>query len=143
MRSIVPSIYKGRETPTYFQKKKKNTAIFHRMVVADFANDVVTGEKEKKEDEPFVSPGDYVRFVSPGVYRSNRQRYLRSYTFASNSHAEDDDAKEPRKWFENFMAFNNEKVLKKKKKKTTNDNSSRGNSFKSCLKFLLSCFHNP
>lgn len=78
-------------------------------------------------DLPCQSPGDYVRFISPEVYRSNRQKYLRSYTFKSYEDEEILSAKKHRKWFKN-----------KKVKKTS---ESLGNSLKSCLRLLFSCFH--
>ncbi|CAH8281082.1 unnamed protein product [Arabidopsis lyrata] len=83
-------------------------------------------------DAPFQSPGDYVRFISPEVYRSNRQKYLRSYTFKSYDDEEILSAKKQRKWFKN------KKVMNMKMKKTT---ESLGNSLKSCLRLLFSCFH--
>ncbi|EOA14276.1 hypothetical protein CARUB_v10027438mg [Capsella rubella] len=79
-------------------------------------------------DVPFQSPGDYVRFISPEVYRSNRQKYLRSYTFKSYEDEQILSAKKQRKWFKN----------KKVMKRTT---ESLGNSLKSCLRLLFSCFH--
>ncbi|ANM69088.1 hypothetical protein AT5G66595 [Arabidopsis thaliana] len=83
-------------------------------------------------DVPFQSPGDYVRFISPDVYRSNRQKYLRSYTFKGYDDEEILSAKKQRKWFKN------KKVMKMKMKKTS---ESFGNSLKSCLRLLFSCFH--
>ncbi|KAG7535774.1 hypothetical protein ISN45_Aa08g031700 [Arabidopsis thaliana x Arabidopsis arenosa] len=83
-------------------------------------------------DVPFQSPGDYVRFISPEVYRSNRQKYLRSYTFKSYDDEEILSAKKQRKWFKNKKAMN------MKMKKTS---ESLGNSLKSCLRLLFSCFH--
>ncbi|KAF2575203.1 hypothetical protein F2Q70_00000779, partial [Brassica cretica] len=83
------------------------------------------------KDEAFHSPGDYVRFISPEVYRSNRQRYLRSYTFKSYEDEDNLSSKKQSKWFKNKKNMN-------KFKKTS---VSLGNSLKSCLLLLLSCFH--
>lgn len=82
------------------------------------------------KDLSLQSPGDYGRFISPEIYRSNRQKYLRSYTFKSYEDEENLSAKKQRKWFKN------KKVMKMKK---TTD--SLGNSLKSYLRLLFSCFH--
>ncbi|KAL0692127.1 hypothetical protein Bca4012_059307 [Brassica carinata] len=83
-----------------------------------------------KEELAFQSPGDYVRFISPEVYKSNRQKYLRSYTFKSYEEEEDLSSKKQRKWFKN------KKMIKFRK-----SSDSLGNSLKSCLILLFSCFH--
>ncbi|VVB18326.1 unnamed protein product [Arabis nemorensis] len=95
------------------------------MMIKDIQNYAVSGR-----DEAYESPGDYVRFISPEVYRSNRQKYLRSYTFKNYEDEADLSEKKQRKWFKN------KKMIKFKK---TSD--SLGNSLKSCLRLLFSCFH--
>ncbi|ESQ31141.1 hypothetical protein EUTSA_v10005185mg [Eutrema salsugineum] len=99
------------------------------MMIKDIQN-AVRVEKGAK-DVPLQSPGDYVRFISPEVYRSNRQKYLRSYTFKSYDDKENFSAKKHGKWFKN------KKVMKKMKKTT----DSLGNSLKTCLRLFFSCFH--
>ncbi|KAF8054154.1 hypothetical protein N665_1343s0009 [Sinapis alba] len=101
------------------------------MMIKDVQNMRV--EKINGKDEAFQSPGDYVRFISPEVYKSNRQKYLRSYTFKSSYEEEEEadlSSKKQRKWFKN------KKMIKFKK---TSD--SLGNSLKSCLILLFACFH--
>ncbi|CAF1922229.1 BnaC02g48880D [Brassica napus] len=98
------------------------------MMMKDVQN--MRSEKISAKDEPFQSPGDYVRFISPEVYKSNRQKYLRSYTFKSYEEEADLSPKKQRKWFKN------KKMIKFKK---TGD--SFGKSLKSCLILLFSCFH--
>ncbi|XP_019095832.1 PREDICTED: uncharacterized protein LOC109130587 [Camelina sativa] len=100
------------------------------MMIKDIQN--ANRVEKSANDVPFQSPGDYVRFISPDVYRSNRQKYLRSYTFKSYGDAQFLSAKKQRKWFKNKKAMN------MKMKKTS---ESLGNSLKSCLRLLLSCFH--
>lgn len=79
------------------------------------------------KDVPLQSPGDY---ISPEIYRFNRQKYLRSYTFECYDGEDHLSAKKQRKWFKN------KKMIKFKK---TGD--SFGKSLKSCLILLFSCFH--
>lgn len=95
------------------------------MMINDFQNAV--------KDAPLESPGDHVRFISPEVYKSNRQKYLRSYTFKNYDDETNFSDNKQRRWFKN------KKVMKMKMLKTTSD--SLGNSLKSCLRVLLSCFH--
>lgn len=100
------------------------------MMIKDVQNMRV--EKINTKDElAFQSPGDYVRFISPEVYKSNRQKYLRSYTFKSYEEEAHLSSKKQRKWFKN-------KKMMMKFKKTSD---SLGNSLKSCLILLFSCFH--
>lgn len=98
------------------------------MMIKDVQNEFRV--QTSAADVYFQSPGDYVRFISPEVYRSNRQKYLRSYTFKSYEDEEILSAKKQRKWFKN------KKVMKMKK-----TSESLGNSLKSCLRLLFSCFH--
>ncbi|KAG2301009.1 hypothetical protein Bca52824_029660 [Brassica carinata] len=99
------------------------------MMIKDVQN--MRAEKiNAKEELAFQSPGDYVRFISPEVYKSNRQKYLRSYTFKSYEEEEDLSSKKQRKWFKN------KKMIKFRK-----SSDSLGNSLKSCLILLFSCFH--
>ncbi|CAA7056937.1 unnamed protein product [Microthlaspi erraticum] len=100
------------------------------MMINDFQN-AVRMEKSAN-DAPLESPGDYVKFISPQVYKSNRQKYLRSYTFKNYEDETIFSDEKQRKW------FRNKKVMKMKMKKTSD---SLGNSLKSCLRVLLSCFH--
>ncbi|KAG2265113.1 hypothetical protein Bca4012_077671 [Brassica carinata] len=80
---------------------------------------------------PLQSPGDCVRFISPEVYRFNRQKYLRSYTFECYDGEDHLSAKKQRKWFKN-----KKKVMTMKK-----TSASLGHSLKTCLRLLFSCFH--
>ncbi|WZZ04611.1 hypothetical protein YC2023_090532 [Brassica napus] len=80
------------------------------------------------KDVPLQSPGDY---ISPEIYRFNRQKYLRSYTFECYDGEDHLSAKKQRKWFKN-----KKKVMTMKK---TSD--SLGHSLKTCLRLLFSCFH--
>ncbi|CAN8264065.1 unnamed protein product [Cochlearia groenlandica] len=90
-------------------------------------------EKIEATDLTQSPAGDYVKFISPDVYRFNRQKYLRSYTFKSyDDHEENLPSKKQQiKWFM-------KKNKKKKKKKTSH---SLRNSLKTCLKLFFSCFH--
>ncbi|KAG2250864.1 hypothetical protein Bca4012_098314 [Brassica carinata] len=94
------------------------------------------GSSRFAKDEAFHSPGDYVRFISPEVYRSNRQRYLGSYTFKSYEDEDNLSSKKQSKWFKNKKNMNKKNMNKFKKTSV-----SLGNSLKSCLLLLLSCFH--
>ncbi|CAH8332742.1 unnamed protein product [Eruca vesicaria subsp. sativa] len=85
------------------------------------------------KDVPLQSPVDNGRFISPEVYRFNRQKYLRSYTFECYDYDGEDhlSAKKQSKWLKN-----KKKVMKMKK-----TNGSLRHSFKTCLRLLFSCFH--
>uniref|UniRef100_A0A1J3JNM9 Uncharacterized protein n=1 Tax=Noccaea caerulescens TaxID=107243 RepID=A0A1J3JNM9_NOCCA len=95
------------------------------MMINDFQNAI-------RIEKPLESPGDHVRFISPEVYKSNRQKYLRSYTFKNYEDETNFSDNKQIKWFKN------KKVMKMKMMKTSD---SLGNSLKSCLRVLLSCFH--
>ncbi|KAL0721684.1 hypothetical protein Bca4012_036283 [Brassica carinata] len=99
------------------------------MMIKNVQNAVRVDKVAK--DVPLQSPVDYVRFISPEVYRFNRQKYLRSYTFECYDGEDHFSAKKQRK-----CSKNKKKVMKLKK---TRD--SLGHSLKTCLRLLLSCFH--
>ncbi|KAF8051220.1 hypothetical protein N665_1776s0008 [Sinapis alba] len=101
------------------------------MMIKNVQN-AVRVDKGAKE-VPLQSPVDYVRFISPEVYRFNRQKYLRSYTFECYSDEDHFSDKKQMKWFKNKKK---KKVMKMKK---TSD--SLGNSLKTCLRLFFSCFH--
>ncbi|CAN7127966.1 unnamed protein product [Brassica rapa subsp. narinosa] len=99
------------------------------MMIKNVQNSVRVYKVAK--DVPLQQGRDSVRFISPEVYRFNRQKYLRSYTFECYDGEDHLSAKRQRKWFKN-----KKKVMTMKK---TSD--SLGHSLKTCLRLLFSCFH--
>ncbi|KAJ0239031.1 Uncharacterized protein HA466_0235480 [Hirschfeldia incana] len=98
------------------------------MMIKNVQN-AVRVDKAGAKDVLLQSPVDYVRYISPEVYKFNRQKYLRSYTFECYDGEDHLSSKKQRK------CSKNKKVVKLKKK-----GGSLGNSLKTCLMLLFSCF---